>query len=115
GFATYFTHVYLEHTYGPERRKEGMLRDRQQVIRHCAKSPAPVVNSTISNYNELLSPHVYERASWVLHMLRRQLGDTDLHGGDSRSLSDLNRSRATKARLRVLQNAATAADAFLRS
>jgi aminopeptidase N len=76
GFATYFTHVYLEHTYGPERRKEGMLRDRQQVIRHCAKSPAPVVNSTISNYNELLSPHVYERASWVLHMLRRQLGDS---------------------------------------
>lgn len=76
GFATYFTHVYMEHTYGPEKRKEGMLRDRQNVIRHCAKSPAPIINTAITRYTDLLSPHVYERASWVLHMLRRQLGDS---------------------------------------
>lgn len=81
GFATYFTHVYLEHTYGPERRKEGMLRDRQNVIRHCSKSPAPVINTAITNYPELLSPHVYERASWVLHMLRRELGDSAFFRG----------------------------------
>lgn len=81
GFATYFTHVYLEHAYGPERRKEGMLRDRQKVLSHCARSPAPVINTAITNYSELLSPHVYERASWVLHMLRRQVGDSTFFQG----------------------------------
>jgi aminopeptidase N len=76
GFATYFTHLYMEQRYGVEKRKERMLRDRLVVIQHNRKSPAPIIDTRISNYSELLSPHVYERASWVLHMLRHQLGDS---------------------------------------
>jgi aminopeptidase N len=76
GFATYFTHVYLENTYGAERRAAEMKRDRDMVIRHCTQAPAPVIDTRITHYPALLSPHVYERASWVLHMLRRQVGDS---------------------------------------
>ncbi|GIV37255.1 MAG: peptidase [Cyclobacteriaceae bacterium] len=81
GFATYFTHVYMEHTYGLERRKELMKRDRNRVIDHCAKMPAPVIDTHITHFPDLLSPHVYERASWVLHMLRRQVGDSAFFAG----------------------------------
>ncbi len=81
GFATYFAHVYMEHTYGPERLKERMRQDRDKVIRYCAQSPAPVINTRITHYPDLLSPHVYERASWVLHMLRRHIGDSAFFKG----------------------------------
>lgn len=75
GFATYFTHVYNEFTYGPDKLKEGLSKDRTTVIRHCTRSPAPVIDTRITDYPNLLSPHVYQRGSWVLHMLRQEVGD----------------------------------------
>jgi aminopeptidase N len=81
GFATYFTHVYNEFTYGPDKLKEGLLTDRLTVIRHCTQSPAPVINTRITDYPQLLSPHVYQRGSWVLHMLRQEVGDSAFWSG----------------------------------
>lgn len=81
GFATYFTHVYNEFTYGPDKLKAGLLTDRSTVIRHCTRSPAPVIDTRITDYPNLLSPHVYQRGSWVLHMLRHEVGDDAFWNG----------------------------------
>jgi aminopeptidase N len=81
GFATYFTHVYNEFTYGPDKLKEGLLTDRSTVIRHCTRSPAPVIDTRITDYPSLLSTHVYQRGSWVLHMLRQEVGDDAFWNG----------------------------------
>lgn len=75
GFATYFTHVYNEFTYGAEVLKEGLERDLATVLQHCSRAPAPVIDTRITDYPKLLSPHVYQRAGWVLHMLRQEVGD----------------------------------------
>lgn len=75
GFATYLTSVYMEKTYGRERLAEEMKTDREKVIRYYLRSPRPVIDTTITNLMRLLSPNSYQKGSWVLHMLRNELGD----------------------------------------
>ena len=75
GFATYLTSVYLEKNYGRERLATEMKTDRDQVIRYYLKSPRPIIDTTITNLMRLLSPNSYQKGSWVLHMLRNELGD----------------------------------------
>jgi aminopeptidase N len=81
GFATYFTHVYNEFTYGTDKLKEGLVADRATVIQYCSRSPASVIDTRITDYPKLLSPHVYQRAGWVLHMLRQEVGDEAFFAG----------------------------------
>lgn len=76
GFATYFTHLFNEDRYGPERLKEGMRRDRRAVVRFFRERPGLVlVPAGTNDPNELLNDNSYQKGSWVLHMLRRTLGD----------------------------------------
>ena len=75
GFATYLTHVYIGSKYGTDSLNIEMQDDRERVIAYSRQSRKPIVDS-ISPYNELLNINSYEKAGWVLHMLRRQLGDT---------------------------------------
>ena len=75
GFATYLTSVYMEKTYGRELIAEEMKSDRDQVIRYYLRSPRPVIDTTVTNLMRLLNPNSYQKGSWVLHMLRNELGD----------------------------------------
>ncbi len=78
GFATYLTHVYAESKLGSEKLNERMKQDRDQVIDFVKTANKPVVDSSSATM-ALLSPNSYERGGWVLHMLRRQLGDSAFH------------------------------------
>lgn len=78
GFATYLTHIYAESKLGYEKLNERMEQDRNQVIDFVKTANKPVVDSS-SPTMALLSPNSYERGGWVLHMLRRQLGDSAFH------------------------------------
>jgi aminopeptidase N len=75
GFATYLTHIYLESKYGTERLISGLREDRKQVIEFAKNSTKPVVDHSSSPI-QLLNTNSYQKGGWVLHMLRRQLGDT---------------------------------------
>lgn len=75
GFATYFTHLYIEDTYGREALVKGMLQDRARVLTFHRLSPQPIVNTEIKDLNNLLNPNSYQKGSWVLHMLRGVIGD----------------------------------------
>jgi aminopeptidase N len=75
GFATYFANLYLEHTYGFDRLSEEQKLDRKQVIEYYTKNPSPIVDTTITNINKVLSTNTYQKAGWVLHMLRHDIGD----------------------------------------
>ncbi len=75
GFATYLTHVYIESKYGTDSLNTEMRFDRETVIDFVKNSRRPVVDST-PNYMQLLNANSYKKGSWVLHMLRRQLGDS---------------------------------------
>lgn len=75
GFATYFTHLYMEETYGREALVKGMLQDRARILTFHKLSPQPIVVSEIDDLNNLLNPNSYQKGGWVLHMLRYVIGD----------------------------------------
>lgn len=76
GFATYMTHCYLESKYGQDTLKKRLEKDREKVFAFEKKRKTAVVDSTVKeDYMQLLNPNSYEKGGWVLHMLRRRLGD----------------------------------------
>jgi aminopeptidase N len=75
GFATYLTDLYMENKYGEERFSTRMERERNIVIRYATRTLSPVIDTTITDYRDLLSPNSYQKGAWFLHMLRKELGD----------------------------------------
>ena len=75
GFATYLTAVYMEKTHGEEKMKEEMKSARERVIKQFLRTPSPVIDTTISDLMKLLSANSYQKGAWVLHMLRREVGE----------------------------------------
>ncbi|MFK7969922.1 MAG: M1 family metallopeptidase [Bacteroidia bacterium] len=76
GFATYFTHMYVEQSQGTEAMQTGLLQDRQVILAFSKMNPLrPVVDTAETNLMKLLNPNSYQKGSWVLHMLRHRLGD----------------------------------------
>jgi aminopeptidase N len=77
GFATYMTHCYLENKYGRDTLRKGMAKDRSATIAEEKKRMTPIVDTAFSgDYMDLLNPNNYQKGGWVLHMLRRRLGDS---------------------------------------
>lgn len=81
GFATYMTILYFEHKYGIDTAKQMRAKDRNKVIEFARKNIQPVVDSSVTNYMELLNANSYQKGGWALHMLRRQLGDAGFWKG----------------------------------
>lgn len=75
GFATYFTHLYMEYTQGYDVLQERLQTDRLTVLRFGRQRSVPVVDTTVRDFNQLLNPNSYQKGGWVLHMLRRKVGD----------------------------------------
>lgn len=81
GFATYGADLYMEHKYGRERLADRLQTERQQVVAFSNRKVAPVVDATVTNWNALLNPNSYQKGAWVLHMLRRQVGEQAFRNG----------------------------------
>lgn len=78
GFATYMTILYMENKYGKDTAIHMLQEDRDQVVRSPVTSKRPVVDET-TNYMALLNSNSYQKGGWILHMLRRELGDQAFH------------------------------------
>jgi len=81
GFATYFTAIYMEHAHGKEKLAEVMQENRRNVLEFAKKNQQPIIDTTIVDINKVLSTNTYQKASWVLHMLRKKIGDENFHNG----------------------------------
>jgi aminopeptidase N len=81
GFATYFANLYLENAYGRPRLVEEQEEDRKQVIEFYYKNQSPIVDTTLTDINKVLSTNTYQKAGWVLHMLRHEVGDEPFWAG----------------------------------
>lgn len=76
GFATFMTNVYLESKYGEDILKQRLTKDRKEVFSFEKQRFTPVVDTAVKdNYMQLLNANSYQKGGWVLHMLRRKLGD----------------------------------------
>jgi aminopeptidase N len=91
GFATYLTSVYFEKNYGAEQLAPEMKSDREQVVNYYLKSPVPVIDTTNTSLMSLLNANSYQKGSWVLHMLRHELGD-DIFWKGMRSYYEENKN-----------------------
>ena len=74
GFASYMTHLYLESKYGRDTLLNGLKKDRDKIVLFQKRWKQPVVDST-SELMDLLNANSYQKGSWVLHMLRTEVGD----------------------------------------
>ena len=75
GFATYCTVLYLEDRYGKERRQQELLGQRKTILSYYEKIKTPIVDLNVTDINTVLSTNTYQKAGWVLHMLRVKIGD----------------------------------------
>jgi len=82
GFATYLSMMYMESKYGRQWLVKELEQNRKKVIAYSnqridnGKYPGPIVDSSITDYMELLNINTYKKGGWILHMLRRQMGDS---------------------------------------
>lgn len=81
GFATYLANAYFENAYGPDRLRYEMEQDRKQVVDYYLKNPRPIVDEQITDITKVLNTNTYQKASWVLHMLRQEVGDQNFWEG----------------------------------
>lgn len=75
GFATYFAILYQESVYGDEKRKEELAIDRKEIFEYYSKNPSPIIDPSITDPLKVLSVNTYQKAGWVLNMLRNKMGD----------------------------------------
>jgi aminopeptidase N len=76
GFATYFEVLWGEFDQGTDYFKQYMLDLRRNYLGEDAHYRRPIVYHVYYDDGfELFDAHLYEKAAWVLHMLRHQLGE----------------------------------------
>jgi len=75
GFATYLTDIYIEQIHGQDAFVASMLDEKDQVLRFARRRLAPIIDTSLSVSVWLLNKNSYEKAGWVLHMLRHDMGD----------------------------------------
>ena len=75
GFATYYTHLYNEHKLGRDELLYGLWRDATSRVLPQTDNPKPIVYRGYDSPWEQFDFRAYPKGSWVLHMLRSQLGE----------------------------------------
>ncbi len=74
-FATFFEHLYMEHSKGKEQydaEREGSL---QAYLGESKRYKRPIVTRRFLIADAMFDSHTYPKGALVLHMLRRRLGD----------------------------------------
>ena len=75
GFATYYSYLYEEHKCGHEALLYRLYQDAKNKILVRSKDRRPIVYRQYNHPFEQFDYRAYPKGSWVLHMLRSQLGE----------------------------------------
>jgi aminopeptidase N len=110
GFATYFTNLYNEQTHGRDKLVSGLKGQRNNVINYSKKAYVPIVNPDITEYMKVLSTNTYQKGGWVLHMLRKEVGDEDFWKGIRTYYARYEHSNAYSDDLRAVFEEVTGED-----
>ncbi len=81
GFATYFEALFYERMEGPESLKKSMARAAEMVQKFQMAQTTPIIDSRAKDLKSKLNPITYQKGAWVLHMLRKNLGDETFFKG----------------------------------
>ncbi|MCS6898310.1 MAG: M1 family aminopeptidase [Myxococcales bacterium] len=76
GFATFFEHIERERRLGVDEYEYGLKGDLDAYLGEASsRYQRPIVCQDYEAPIDLFDRHLYEKGGWVLHMLRRELGD----------------------------------------
>ena len=76
GFATYFTLLFREHAYGRDDFVAGLREARERVWAWYDENPDyRIIHDDLDDMSRVTSVATYQKGAWVLHMLRRRIGD----------------------------------------
>lgn len=76
GFATYFTLLFIEHAYGRDEFVAGLNSSADRVFQQYAMDPGyRIVHDDLADMRRVTTGAIYQKGSWVLHMLRMRIGD----------------------------------------
>lgn len=81
GFATYLTTVYLEHSRGDSAFRAAVAGIRTEILAADVVKARPVLDTAQTVLLELLNANSYQKGGMVLHMLRREVGDSAFFRG----------------------------------
>ncbi|MHB1862280.1 MAG: M1 family metallopeptidase [Gemmatimonadaceae bacterium] len=81
GFATYFSALWEGHAHGDSVFRATMTGIRRRVLTDARVATRPVIDTAETNLMALLDANSYQKGGFVLHMLRRTLGDSAFFGG----------------------------------
>ena len=74
GFATFGATLWEEHAYGVDASSYRYWREQNTWMQSRELYPIPIVTREIDDSVEYIG-NVYDKAGWVIHMLREQMGD----------------------------------------
>ncbi len=74
GFASYYDRLFHGHRHGADSMRYRLLQDLEMITTR-EDSPLPIVNKRYESAMHVFTYRAYQKGSWVLHMLRSQLGE----------------------------------------
>ena len=81
GFATYFAGVFIQREEGEQVFRDYMKAAAEKYFAYEKTTSTPLHDDETEDLMALLNPNNYEKGSWVLHMLRSELGDKNFFAG----------------------------------
>jgi aminopeptidase N len=102
GFATYFCNLFFERVDGHDAFIRRMRSDRDDYLRAQEKTPHAIYDPSIVELPNLLGAFTYEKAAWVLHMLRGIMGDRAFFAAVRDYYSAYRDRNASTGELRVI-------------
>ena len=107
GFATYFTLLFIEHAYGREEFVDGLRSAADRIWTWYDENPEyRIVHDDLQDMGRVTSIATYQKGAWVLHMLRKRLGDGAFWDGIRRYYAQyMNGSATTDDFRRVMEEA----------
>ena len=111
GFATYFTLLFIEHEYGNEEYKKGIIKAKKTVFDLSSKTPDFSIISPRSPEKEPVTSGItYQKGAWVLYMLRNLVGDTNFQKGIRSYYTKFYNANATTDDFRIAMEKASGKD-----
>lgn len=107
GFATSFTLLFIEHAYGRDEMVAGLGSAAQRVWTWYDDHPEyRIVHDNLDDMGRVTSVATYQKGAWVLHMLRKRMGDEAFWAGSqSYYARHMNGSASTTDFRRAMEEA----------
>jgi aminopeptidase N len=81
GFADYFEALWTRHAHGDGAFTASMRTIRAKILEDSVVALRPVIDTAQTDYLELLNANTYQKGSYVLYLLHRELGDSAFFRG----------------------------------